>query len=69
MLLSAVSVLVVGQQSSEFPEGLMIYPVYAFNILCVFRWNEKEKLTARIHGFESSKNKRAGVGWGVMVSK
>ena len=28
MLLSAVSVLVVAQQSSEFPEGLMNYPVF-----------------------------------------
>jgi len=28
MLLSAVSVLVVGQPSSEVPEGLMNYPVY-----------------------------------------
>jgi hypothetical protein len=27
MLLSAVSVLVVGQPSSEVPEGLMNYPV------------------------------------------
>jgi len=29
MLLSAVSVLVVAQLSSEVPEGLMNYPVYA----------------------------------------
>ena len=28
MLLSAVSVLVVAQSSSEFPEGLMNNPVY-----------------------------------------
>jgi len=28
MLLSAVSVLVVAQPSSEIPEGLMNYPVY-----------------------------------------
>jgi hypothetical protein len=28
MLLSAVSVLAVAQQSSEVPEGLMNYPVY-----------------------------------------
>ena len=28
MLLSAVSVLVVAQSSSEIPEGLMNYPVY-----------------------------------------
>jgi len=28
MLLSAVSILVVVQQSSEVPEGLMNYPVY-----------------------------------------
>ena len=30
MLLSAMSVLVVTQPSSEFPEGLMNYPVYVF---------------------------------------
>ena len=34
MLLSAVSVLVVAQQSSEFPEGLM-YITY-FNALTIF---------------------------------
>jgi hypothetical protein len=28
MLLSAMSGLVVGQPSSDVPEGLMIYPVY-----------------------------------------
>jgi len=28
MLLSAVSVLVIAQPSSEFPEGLMNYPVF-----------------------------------------
>ena len=32
MLLSAVSVLVVAQSSSEFPEGLMNNPVY----VCVY---------------------------------
>jgi hypothetical protein len=44
MLLSAVSVLVVAQLSSEFPEGLMNYPVQAntffirfcVNILCIY---------------------------------
>jgi len=30
MLLSAVSVLVVAQSSSEFPEGLMNNPVFFF---------------------------------------
>ena len=30
MLLSAVSVLVVAQPSSEFPEGLTNYPVYIY---------------------------------------
>jgi len=30
MLLSAVSVLVVAQPSSEVPEGLMNYPVYIY---------------------------------------
>ena len=32
MLLSAVSVLVVAQSSSEIPEGLMINPVHAFKL-------------------------------------
>jgi len=32
MFLSAVSVLVVVQLSSEVPEGLMNYPVYSFII-------------------------------------
>jgi hypothetical protein len=32
MLLSAVSVLVVAQSSSEFPEGLMNNPVY--EVIC-----------------------------------
>jgi hypothetical protein len=31
MLLSAVSVLVVAQPSSEVPEGLMNYPVYSIS--------------------------------------
>jgi hypothetical protein len=33
MLLSAVSVLVVAQPSSEVPEGLMNYPVYHWRML------------------------------------
>ena len=33
MLLSAVSVLVVAQSSSEIPEGLMNNPVYCFECL------------------------------------
>jgi hypothetical protein len=32
MLLSAVSVLVVAQPSSEVPEGLMNYPVHSQNV-------------------------------------
>ena len=35
MLLSAVSVLVVAQSSSEFPEGLMNNPVYICVCVCV----------------------------------
>ena len=31
MLLSAVSILVVAQSSSEIPEGLMNNPVYQYN--------------------------------------
>jgi len=34
MLLSAVSVVVVPQPSSEVPEGLMNYPVLLFSYLC-----------------------------------
>jgi len=37
MLLSAVSVLVVAQSSSEIPEGLMNNPVFGF--LDPWRWN------------------------------
>ena len=37
MLLSAVSVLVVGQSSSEIPEGLMNNPVYsAEQVMAIF---------------------------------
>ena len=35
MLLSAVSVLVVVQQSSEFPEGLTNHPVYLPLFVCL----------------------------------
>jgi hypothetical protein len=37
MLLSAVSVLVVAQPSSEVPEGLMNYPVFCFSALLIWR--------------------------------
>ena len=48
MLLSAVSVLVVAQSSSEFPEGLMNNPVYQpriwnFASYEVFFWLRFEK--------------------------
>jgi hypothetical protein len=37
MVLSAVSVLVVGQQSSEFTEGLVNYPVYkGFHFIYIY---------------------------------
>ena len=36
MLLSAVSVLVVAQSSSEIPEGLMNNPVYLFIYLFIY---------------------------------
>ena len=36
MLLSALSVLVVAQSSSEIPEGLMNNPVYVCVCLCVY---------------------------------
>ena len=35
MFLSAVSVLVVAQLSSEIPEGLMNNPVYIYIYMCV----------------------------------
>ena len=35
MLLSAVSVLVVAQSSSEIPEGLMSNPVYTEPLFCM----------------------------------
>ena len=38
MILSAVSVLVVAQPSSEIPEGLMNNPVYLSNSLGYSRW-------------------------------
>jgi len=37
MLLSAVSVLVVAQMSSEIPEGLMNNPVYFHHIFLICR--------------------------------
>ena len=37
MLLSAVSVLVVAQSSSEIPEGLMNNPVYAEHVVIITR--------------------------------
>ena len=36
MLLSAVSVLVVAQSSSEIPEGLMNNPVFIVSILIIY---------------------------------
>jgi len=42
MLLSAVSVLVVAQSSSEIPEGLMNNPVYNFLFLVIFLWHQIE---------------------------
>jgi hypothetical protein len=41
MLLSAVSVLVVAQPSSEVPEGLMNYPLFR-NIQAPFLWKSKQ---------------------------
>jgi len=38
MLLSAVSVLVVAQSSSEIPEGLMNNPVFCVPVLRVFKF-------------------------------
>jgi len=45
MLLSAVSVLVVAQPSSEFPEALMNYPVLC-DTFCVYEtWSESRRET------------------------
>jgi hypothetical protein len=40
MLLSAVSILVVAQSSSEIPEGLMNNPVYKMNFAVFFFKNK-----------------------------
>ena len=42
MLLSAVSVLVVAQSSSEIPEGLMNNPVYLDAKIECFRMSQKQ---------------------------
>ena len=64
MLLSAVSVLVVAQSSSEIPEGLMNNPVYTYIIILYNTTGKshlevtkncltKERLSRRtlLHGF------------------
>ena len=43
MLLSAVSVLVVAQSSSEVPEGLMNNPVYIYTYIRKERKEKKKK--------------------------
>ena len=53
MLLSAVSVLVVAQSSSELPEGLMNNPVYALYI-CILK---QQSLT--LYGFSTDKVRTA----------
>jgi len=40
MLLSAVSVLVVTQSSSEIPEGLMNNPVYIYIYIYIYKVNQ-----------------------------
>ena len=47
MLLSAVSVLVVTQSSSEIPEGLMNNPVHVFYCVCAFCWCINDMVTKR----------------------
>jgi len=52
MLLSAVSVLVVAQPSSEVPEGLMNYPVYIqgeMELNCRFDFSSNEAVRIQ-HG-------------------
>ena len=44
MLLSAVSVLVVAQSSSEIPEGLMDNPVYTINKFGNDYWHTEQIL-------------------------
>ena len=48
MLLSAVSVLVVAQSSSEIPEGLMNNPVYASVMYCQSKWIKRIEIHANI---------------------
>ena len=38
--------------------------VHVFNISCAFSWNKKKKLTARMHGVESSKIENITVYYG-----
>ena len=65
MLLSAVSVLVVGQSSSEILEGLMNNPVFISGIgvsainCCI---NERHGCRGRIEGFANLILSR-GTGW------
>jgi hypothetical protein len=63
MLLSAVSVLVLGQPSSEFSEGLINYPVLRHSYTHFVtssppfnktKWQERNKMSAEIHSQSSS---------------
>ena len=57
MLLSAVSVLVVAQSSSEFPEGLMNNPVCSNHNVIVMKYKLQHK--KKVHKSELSNSKWA----------
>ena len=76
MLLSAVSVLVVAQSSSEIPEGLMNNPVFNDRIWCTLKatlryrpactecrgnaWELRKVIWLELDGFVSSAEGRNG---------
>jgi len=49
MLLSAVSVLVVAQSSSEIPQGLMNNPVYIRRYVYTYTLQSDYRICARVH--------------------
>ena len=54
MLLSAVSVLVVAQSSSEVPEGLTNNPIYIY--IYIYRHRKQADMTKLIVTFSNSAN-------------
>ena len=51
MHLSTVSVLIVAQSSSEIPEGLMNYPVFAMQGHITSNLKKKKNIKTVIHNF------------------